>query len=1105
EVRGWGLICSMCKRNTTRLREHLTTTCMKGFSEQEIQMAMDASTIQMQRISRNFVLGMDDFEQMGGTKNLAKQLQERGFLFSSHSESDANVGKFKRGGRDVILQFHMDKRFLCDPNLLEKVLGGTAVPEKQTKNCVPLATKDCITFEETRYAGHCFQASHSIGMLKTNPKNQNMENVCKQKDVQAREENEEDSTSREHSSENDVIFLTEDSRDLDHAMLKQSSITGKNMQESNLGTLHNDIIVDNNGSKDKDNSCLNEDVHLGDIDEDGDEALKGKGQTDEVIPIDKIATNNSDFHDDIIVDNKGSKDKDNSCLNEDVHLGDIDEDGDEALKGKGQTDEVIPIDKITTNKSDLCSTKFFSNQTRSSEYVNAESKADFGTWNLRSQTKNDMEDGMCWIGQRKGSEQNENMQTSMSTTTKISHVDRLVRTRHVHHCGSSLQVRKCKTPNSSTARSLRSIDICSDQSQEDDLIFLKMELKDPVVMVEKFGDEVISKRKRIKLEPMECDDNVHSKRFQMDSIRFERELVNKTSYKKERRKNDDKWLVENRGKEDMKCKKHLDSKQIDYGSDGQKQINDKAKLSKLEKMTRHRKCFDFHQHANMQTLNMPSQNDKEDVVFLGMRLNDPFIALGDIGKNTNNDQNHRFQRKKVKLESTLENTAMETSETIQLDSPSQTVDEFAISSTKCGKYNERTREGVKQNCCLKATIAGITDERPVSMKNCENPGEIIHEALIPNAAHGVEYKANFSCLARKRMSQKGLYKLHDVDKGILKDFYIYLLKERGNRTTHCAQITRSVGKILFYLNPVKVDLQALTNKTKLVKLYKELKNILKPSSITIYIKAIYVFLQFLETMTDLTVQMNFNTTKSTLQNLKHLNTRGVQMEMANRHFKMTFQNHPRMDILVNQLHFAKKLMNQEIMKAKSKKNFNLSKINTFFYIMFAFQHFQRKCMFENLTIEEWNKRQRHTTDTDGTRVVLAIRNHKTLSTKLAMIALSEEEEQMMKDYLNFVRPKSCKKEFFVTSSGNKIRDASNLLTCYQKMYKLQRITGTKARQILETNTWNMQDIERRSICEYLCHSTKVAEKYYRLKTPQSCVYARKVVQKLIDATPNGCS
>ncbi|KAK3587305.1 hypothetical protein CHS0354_011286 [Potamilus streckersoni] len=1075
-------------------------------AQSEVQMALDASTIQMQRISRNFVVSIDDFKQMGGTKNLAKRLQERGFVFSCNSELKTNVGKLNTGMRDKVSTFEHDKRFMCDRNVLQKVLGGTTVTEKQTKICVQLSTRDSTTFEEARYVEHCGEASHSVEMQKVIPTKQNL-NVLKQDNIQARDEKGDYYTSTRNLSENDAIILSIDSSDPDDTMLKQSNVTGENIEENNLGPLQEDICVDNICIKSLQNLTIKfkDGHHTELIKQEAERRNTSPVETNDMekLKITSMSKNGRHFKR-YRMGSEGNitgAHEDLACLNDDIHMGNREVE-DEIIEGNSQKDieELVPIDKIATTDIDLCSTKPILNRTRTCEYtVNLKSKADFGTWNPRSKIKKCMKDEICQIGQRKGKGQNEIAWTSEPTNKNVSlHVNRSVGTKPVLHCGSSRQDRKCKTSNSSALKPKRRTDICSDQSQEDDLVFLKMELKEPVVVVEKLdhllvSDEVRCKRKRIKLEPMEGDDKIHSQQLQTHSIQFERELVKDTSYKKfGRRKTTDKWLEEIKGQEDMPHEKQLDSRQEDFGGDGPKQMNNTPKPLEQTRRRGHKKQFNLHQQADLPTLNIPHHNDNEEVVFLGMKLNDPFIVLGDTGKNTNYIRDHKYQQKKIKLESALENTARGT---IQFDPPSHTVEQFETSSNKYGKCNDRTKEGEKQNHCLKATINGMSSERPVCMQKCKNLGE----ALIPNAAQGVEYKANFSCLTRKRMSQKGLYKLHNVNEGVLKDFYIYLLKERGNRTAHCAQITRSVSKILFYFNPHKLDISTLTNKTKLVHFYQELKAILKASSITIFIKSLYVFIEFLETMTNRTEHLNVNSVKTTLKNLKHLNTRCVQKEMAHRHFNMTFKKYPNLTDLGHQLKFSKRLMTQEIEKAKQKHQFSICKLNIYFYMVFAFKHFQRKCVFENLTTEEWNERFRHTTDMEETYVILAIKNHKTLSSQLAMIALSEEEEEQMKQYLNFVRPKTPKKEFFLTSTGNKIRDASHLLTCYQKMYKLPRITGTQARRILETNTWNIKENERRSICDYLCHSTRVAEKYYRLKTPQSCVYARKVVQRLINA------
>ncbi|XP_066531553.1 uncharacterized protein [Hoplias malabaricus] len=125
----------------------------------------------------------------------------------------------------------------------------------------------------------------------------------------------------------------------------------------------------------------------------------------------------------------------------------------------------------------------------------------------------------------------------------------------------------------------------------------------------------------------------------------------------------------------------------------------------------------------------------------------------------------------------------------------------------------------------------------------------------------------------------------------------------------------------------------------------------------------------------------------------------------------------------------------------------------------------------------------------GGHVVVRVREHKTAAIQMSAFALTLQEEVWFDTYFTEVRPKTLAKKtkqeadwdeperFFISSTGNKIYNASNDLERLHKKYNLPKVTSHMARQAFEAATKQMTEAQQSVVADYLIHSSSTAEKY----------------------------
>ncbi|XP_048064780.1 uncharacterized protein LOC125279313 [Megalobrama amblycephala] len=160
-------------------------------------------------------------------------------------------------------------------------------------------------------------------------------------------------------------------------------------------------------------------------------------------------------------------------------------------------------------------------------------------------------------------------------------------------------------------------------------------------------------------------------------------------------------------------------------------------------------------------------------------------------------------------------------------------------------------------------------------------------------------------------------------------------------------------------------------------------------------------------------------------------------------------------------------------------------------------HFQRPGAVEGLTTTEWDERKNH-----RGKVCVAV-SEQTAAMQIAVFALSMEEAAMLDAYYTWIRPDCIRPDvehgnrLFVSSSGTKIRSATNDLARLHAHYKLPNIKSQQVRRTVETDAAaNFTEEQKASVAHYMAHSTAVANQHYRMKTLDSVVVTSNLLTSM---------
>ncbi|XP_051948594.1 uncharacterized protein LOC127619683 [Xyrauchen texanus] len=123
--------------------------------------------------------------------------------------------------------------------------------------------------------------------------------------------------------------------------------------------------------------------------------------------------------------------------------------------------------------------------------------------------------------------------------------------------------------------------------------------------------------------------------------------------------------------------------------------------------------------------------------------------------------------------------------------------------------------------------------------------------------------------------------------------------------------------------------------------------------------------------------------------------------------------------------------------------------------------------------------------------------------QIAVFALTMEEAAMLDAYYTWICPDSIRPDvdnanrLFVSSSGTKIRSATNDLSRLHIHYKLPSITSQQIRRTVETDVAaNFSEEQKASVAHYMAHSTAVANQHYRMKTLDTVVATSNLLSSL---------
>ncbi|KAG7455566.1 hypothetical protein JOB18_000383 [Solea senegalensis] len=372
-------------------------------------------------------------------------------------------------------------------------------------------------------------------------------------------------------------------------------------------------------------------------------------------------------------------------------------------------------------------------------------------------------------------------------------------------------------------------------------------------------------------------------------------------------------------------------------------------------------------------------------------------------------------------------------------------------------------------------------------------------------------------LTRQHMETMGLYKKHSLDYPLLRDFGNYLEKELYNE--NFKQEVENVSRYLYYVDSLAPSLEFVRNREKLREYLRRLSEAkLKKQTQLNYLKSLKRFLLYH------TVNTNLRQDDQDLHaECKHFieYIGSVQKSCSKLVSKEITQKRHNMLIEKNQitttdcwalLKAAKKDFELVIGKLLKDRTLILDKSELTLVVYYLeailiLKHLQRPGVVEHMTVQEWIART-----SSGTNTVIGVKEHKTGAQEVASFVLSEEEERWFHIFYTLVRQqlKNSKKRkrgqdendidgeenFFLSTSGKGIYNASNDLNRLHSRYGIKPVTSQMARRVFETATKDLTDSEKSLVADYLSHSTATAEKHYRIKQVDHLLRASQLLAKL---------
>ena len=169
--------------------------------------------------------------------------------------------------------------------------------------------------------------------------------------------------------------------------------------------------------------------------------------------------------------------------------------------------------------------------------------------------------------------------------------------------------------------------------------------------------------------------------------------------------------------------------------------------------------------------------------------------------------------------------------------------------------------------------------------------------------------------------------------------------------------------------------------------------------------------------------------------------------------------------------------------------------------LIIYENCQRSGVVTNLTIEEYENRQR----ADNDMTVISCLNHKTGPQGRAQLVVSKSTEDLLQNYYTFVRSRvipaeGCESLFFLTPQGKqykqvyrKIREAAIAngftTTLPPPPSKYRIFVSTEAARVLN-------DRDLRKVARHLSHSEQTSRQYYEFSNTRDATNAHKTIKLL---------
>ncbi|XP_048024140.1 uncharacterized protein LOC125253925 [Megalobrama amblycephala] len=352
---------------------------------------------------------------------------------------------------------------------------------------------------------------------------------------------------------------------------------------------------------------------------------------------------------------------------------------------------------------------------------------------------------------------------------------------------------------------------------------------------------------------------------------------------------------------------------------------------------------------------------------------------------------------------------------------------------------------------------------------------------------------------RVKMMNMGLYQKFPAEEAMLTDFKGYLINTL--QVTNCQQVIDNVSRMLRYIQPSgdEVTLDFLLKSTETKDFLTQLRRAdMGPATILNYIKNMIRFVQYLKTHLNL-VAADADFYRKCQAYIDLLTTLRKPVSRSNSkvtckiRYERFLEGEKSLQECQAVLRKAKKDMLSVYGRMLEGDHVSSEEKTIFRYYCEAILilgHFQRPGAVEGLTTAEWDERKN-----SGGKVCVAVSEHKT--------ALTMEEAAMLDAYYTWIRPDCIQPDvdhgnrLFVSTSGTKIRSATNDLCRLHAHYKLPNIKSQQVRRSVETDAAaNLTEEQKASVAHYMAHSTAVANKYYRMKPLEFVVATANLLNSL---------